>query len=202
MNIPQWIVIAILLLTVVLAVAGYAIYKDARRSKRLVQELLQESVSRLSTAPADTRATLFRVRNDGTLSIYGSTDSEYNQAEKFRIPLNSTAAGEAWLKSRPVARNFTTKQIKSLNASKEPLKFAARMRSTLAIPLQDSSGRVIGILSLDSRYPLQESGLGKAERIKIGRAVADLISKALVEFKPPERIKHTSEITASGESKQ
>jgi hypothetical protein len=197
MNIFQWLWIPLLVLVIVLGIAAIRIYRDARSSKRLVKQLLSTSIKSISNTPDDIRATLFTVRNDDTLSTYSSTASEYDNQDKLRIPLGSGVAGQAWLKSMPVYADFSKDEIYSWNLTPKQMAFANKIRSSLAIPLTDSSGRTIGVLSIDSKLPLNENHLDEDKRVKLAQEFADLISKALVNTISSKGNPISSEITVS-----
>ncbi len=163
------------------AIAAFLIIREARHSKQLVKSLLNNSINAISTTPNDFRATIFTVRNDGMLSTYSSTDNEYNGQDKLGIPLTSIVAGLAWFESKPAYRDYSKDDIEAWNLNPKQMGFSDQVRSSLAIPIQNSEGGTIGVLSIDSKNPLIVSGLSDENRIKATLEIANRLSKALIE---------------------
>jgi len=177
----------LIVIVVFLAIAAFLIIREARHSKQLVESLLNNSINEISPIPNDFRATIFTVRNDGMLSTYSSTASEYNGQDKLRIPLISSVAGQAWFESKPAYRDYSKDDIGAWNLTPKQMGFADQVRSSLAIPIQNSEGGTIGVLSIDSKNPLNVSGLSDENRIKATLEIANRLSKALIEAKSSKK---------------
>ena len=171
--------IPLLVLVFALAIAAFYSYRDARASKRTLETLLRSTANTFSTAPDDVRANLFTVTSDGLLDLYSSSDASYGYRPGISIPLASGTAGQAWLQGIPLSSSVTEEEVHTWGLTPRQEQFADPIRSVLAIPLIDSKGRTLGVLTIDSKYPLEKSGLDEEQRIKLAQHVATVITRVI-----------------------
>jgi len=183
MDFFRWLWIPLVLVVVALSIASIRIYRDSRASKQALSKMLKSTAEAFSTGADDTRVSLYTVRNDGLLSLYSSSDSNYEFPTDFAIPMASGTAGQAWLKGMPISGSFTAADVHTWGATPQQREFAQPIRSELAVPLIDSKGKTLGVFTIDSSYPLKESRLGEEDRIRIAEEIAKMITSLLADPK-------------------